>query len=84
MEDASIQALNFDGHNNHIFGIFDGHGGKTFFYPQVLKSPFTLKNTSFNNCLKTNITWKGIINKHSNKHLKRSINSLKLIKDICS
>lgn len=28
MEDASIEELNFDGENNHIFGIFDGHGGK--------------------------------------------------------
>ena len=49
MEDAAIQALNFDGHNNHIFGILDGHGGKTLFYSQVPKSPFTPKNTSFNN-----------------------------------
>lgn len=49
MEDTSIQALNFDGHNNHIFGIFDGHGGKTFFYSKVPKSPFLHKNTLFNN-----------------------------------
>ena len=84
MEDTSIQALNFNGHNNHIFGIFDGHGGKTFFYPKVPKSPFLHKNTLFNNWLKTNITLIEIINKPSNKHLKKSTNSLKLIKVGCS
>jgi len=28
MEDAHIHETNIDGKGTHIFGIFDGHGGK--------------------------------------------------------
>jgi serine/threonine protein phosphatase PrpC len=29
MEDASIHINNFPNKNHYLFGIFDGHGGKT-------------------------------------------------------
>ena len=40
MEDASIEQFNFDLNKNHIFAIFDGHGG-------ILLSNYRWRGRSF-------------------------------------
>lgn len=45
MEDAHINVSPINNSKNSIFGVFDGHGGKSFFI-QELKSPPLLRDTS--------------------------------------
>ena len=37
MEDTSIHINHFPNHNQYLFGVFDGHGGTSFFDIQALK-----------------------------------------------